>query len=901
MDDLLSPQGWSINFRAKSSTDQLRQFVKSYTQWDWPLEGKGVARGRISGPRGDVHVSDIDLELASGSMTLKADGEIGPMGSEAQFNMPFKITDITTDDLAILANPLGYADAVPVGLQGQVGGVLVGKRGDDLRIRDIDLAVASDIVAINAGGNAGGTIGPLGKAAAFNIPISAESGDLIALAGAFGFDSPLGGQLKMSAVLGGIIGGLELNGVSANLTSPFGRLAANGSVASLGSNAECDLDLDASVPDLAALEPALGWSLVQYPGLSLTSDAKLLCTEGRARLPNVTGVIKGEGIRSGRFSGQLPDLSRLASGSIASRLGSGFIAVDLEADDLGQLTRPLGLTTSTAVSAKLSATVVGNTQPEAPLFVAFKGDTDAMRLRVNGQVNVSGEQTTFDLSSSFDTDDVGEVNRLFDAGIPLDGPLSLEAVLQRDMSHDAKTFNGTVRASFQNISATAEGNFSWPLQSGDQLRLEFESPSLADLSRWLPGNYLDPGPLRFQSQFTIDEHNAPLGQFSATLGNNDLSGVTNIQGINLGDFPEVSVTPANKVRIAGHFKSSRLNLLEIFPPRAKTPDAAKTRESFFSDEPLSVDWIKNADLDIHLQADDLVSRGFEAKGLSTGINVADGVLDISARSGEFSGGTFSMDIGLDTRTAPYATDFRFDINGLILDQVPALQNFKLPLQGAIDVAIDLSGKGVSPKEIVSGSSGSLLASGTDAVIPASNVDFLTGSILFGFLNLINPKEKSEFHSLDCGLIGFRIVDGIAMSRDSVALQTPDVTYLVRGGFSLKDESIVFAVKPKARKGVGISAATLTNVFRLAGTLTEPRREADLEGVAKTGATWGLAAITGGLSILAQGLFDRFTGSQDVCRIANDSQQLLLAEPPESVLNTWERLQPADAPTDGRKP
>ncbi|HCX88662.1 MAG TPA: hypothetical protein DG761_11615, partial [Gammaproteobacteria bacterium] len=672
-----------------------------------------------------------------------------------------------------------------------------------------------------------------------------------------------------------------LNGVSANLTGAFGRLGLNGSVASLGSNAECDLDVDASVPDLAALEPALGWSLDQYPGLSLTSDAKLLCTEGRTRLSNVSGVIKGEGIRSGRFSGQLPELFHLASGSIA---------VDLTLDDLGRFTQPLGLTASTAVPAKLSAKVVGSTQPESPLFVVFKGNTDAMRLRVNGQVNVSGEKTTFDLTSRFDTDDVSRVNQLFEATIPLDGPLSLEAVLQRNMSHDSKTVSGTLRASFQNFDAAAQGTFSWPLRSGNQLRLEFESLSLANLSRWLPGNYLDPGPLRFESQFTIDEHNAPLGQFSATLGNNDLSGVANVQGINLGDFPEVSVTPGKKVRIAGHFKSSRLNLLEIFPPRAKTPDAAKTRESFFSDEPLSVDWIKNADLDIHLQADDLISRGFEAKGLSTDINVADGVLDISARSGEFSGGTFSMDIGLDTRTAPYATDFRFDINDLVLDQVPALQNVKLPLQGAIDVAIDLSGKGVSPKEIVSGSSGSLLASGTDAVIPASNADFLTGSILFGFLNLINPKEKSEFHSLDCGLIGFRIVDGIAMSRDSVALQTPDVTYLIRGGFSLKDESIVFAVKPKARKGVGISAATLTNVFRLAGTLTEPRREADLEGVAKTGATWGLAAITGGLSILAQGLFDKFTGSQDVCRIANDSRQLLLAEPPECVLHAWNQLQ-----------
>ncbi|RZO14771.1 MAG: hypothetical protein EVB04_06655 [Candidatus Thioglobus sp.] len=156
--------------------------------------------------------------------------------------------------------------------------------------------------------------------------------------------------------------------------------------------------------------------------------------------------------------------------------------------------------------------------------------------------------------------------------------------------------------------------------------------------------------------------------------------------------------------------------------------------------------------------------------------------------------------------------------------------------------------------------------------------------------MINPQEKLESHSLDCGFIGFRIVDGIAMSRDSVALQTPDVTYLVRGGFSLKDESIVFAVKPKARKGIGLSAATLTNVVRVTGTFIESRREVDPEGVATTGATWGLAAMTGGLSILAQGLFDKFTGSGDVCGIANSNQQLLLAEPSECVLNKWNQLQ-----------
>ena len=140
-----------------------------------------------------------------------------------------------------------------------------------------------------------------------------------------------------------------------------------------------------------------------------------------------------------------------------------------------------------------------------------------------------------------------------------------------------------------------------------------------------------------------------------------------------------------------------------------------------------------------------------------------------------------------------------------------------------------------------------------------------------------------------------------MSQDTVALKTPDVTYLIRGGFSLRDESVVLLINPKARKGFGISAANLTNFYRVGGTLLKPKIEADPEGVLKTGVTWGLAAATAGLSILAQGLVDKFTGDQDVCGIADKNLQKLLAENPESMLKIWKRLQTVESPDSEAKP
>ena len=227
---------------------------------------------------------------------------------------------------------------------------LVGER-KDLNVSEIKLAVASDIVTINAGGNAGGTIGPLGKSAVFDIPISAESDDLIALAGAFGFDSPLGGQVKMSAALDGTIGDLDLNGVSANLTSPFGRMALNGSVASLGSNAEYDLDVDASVVDIGAMDHLLELPLDDYSAIGAKGSARIQYTAGRTIITELRGTLAGDGIRNGRFSGEVPDITQL---------GASSLAIDVELVDIGRFARQLHINPSYADSVKLKASLVGS-------------------------------------------------------------------------------------------------------------------------------------------------------------------------------------------------------------------------------------------------------------------------------------------------------------------------------------------------------------------------------------------------------------------------------------------------------------------------------------------------------------------------------------------------------------
>ena len=859
-----------LEFTAKAQTQVLGTLMRSYGV-EFPYAGSASAISKISGYPGDVHVRELDVELISESTTVTASGSIGPLGKGANFDLPFRID---AQNLALVAKPFGVA--LPGEINGQMTARFDGKK-NRFSVNDIELNITSDLLNLTATG----MIGPLGKSAAFNVPVTAQSDDLAAAMEMFGYESPVGGKVRLSTVLTGRLDAVDLKHVSVQLDNDFGRFGADGSVSALGVDTEFELDINAVVPDIAQLESMLKLPLDHYPNVGLSGSAKLLRNNGRLRLSGVDGQITGKGIRFGRFSGQIPDLTYPASGSVN---------VDLAVDDLGAFTQPLGLKVDKTVPMRLSGNIVGSSQRGSPLVVIVEGISDDAELHINAKVNPFDRKMTFELDARFETQEVSNVNEMFGTTIPLDGPLSLGILLRRDASQDANTASGRVWVSANGLSAKAEGDFSWPLRAGNEVNLTFETPSLANLSRWLPGEYLDPGPLHFESNFEIDSQNTPLGEFAMTLGNNDLSGSAHLQGIDLSKFPNLAVNPGEKIRIIGELKSSRLNMIEIFPPRKRIPEDPESRDGVFNNDPLQVAWLDRFNVDVGLDADDLVTRGFEARGLNSQIRTSDGKLEISARSGEFSGGTFEMDIGLDTRQSPYAANFTFEIDGLILNQVPALKDVQLPLEGTLDVAIELSGKGASPKEIVSTSSGSLLARGDHTYIPASGFDFLTNSILVQMLSVINPKKKSEFHRLDCGVIGFRIVDGIAMSRDSVALQTRDVTYLIRGGFSLKDESLVFLINPKARKGFGVSAAHLTNFYRIGGNLLKPKIEADPEGLLKTGVTWGLAAATAGLSILAQGLFDKFTGDQDVCLIADTNQERLLVAKPESVPEAWKRLQ-----------
>ncbi len=134
--------------------------------------------------------------------------------------------------------------------------------------------------------------------------------------------------------------------------------------------------------------------------------------------------------------------------------------------------------------------------------------------------------------------------------------------------------------------------------------------------------------------------------------------------------------------------------------------------------------------------------------------------------------------------------------------------------------------------------------------------------------MLNPQTEADRDSeLVCGVLNFVIVDGIATADNGIALQTARANVLGSSLIDLGSEAIEIRARPKAREGVGVNMAQFSDFVMIGGTLMAPRPVTDVSGALGTAGTVGAAFATGGLSLLAQGLFSRIFSSDDPCGVA----------------------------------
>ena len=323
---------------------------------------------------------------------------------------------------------------------------------------------------------------------------------------------------------------------------------------------------------------------------------------------------------------------------------------------------------------------------------------------------------------------------------------------------------------------------------------------------------------------------------------------------------------------------------DVLKPRS---DVA-TPHRLFSERALELSWLKSFEAEIDLSIESVINEYFKISKLNGKIAVADGRINVSSLSARINEGTLDADIYLDASSEVPKVALDIQIDAIMLGSVSAFAQNGVIANGKTAFSLKLKGSCRSIAAMLATAHGELELETRDAIVNHRGAGLVSSDLLLGFINILNSRKDSDGRThIECGVVHFPIVNGIATNRAGLGLRTRDLTVLGGGTVSLKDESIDIGIKPKPRTGVGFNVTGLIDFVRLGGNLREPKLVTDAPGVATAGLKVGAAVASAGLSILAEGLFDRLTADHDVCAIALGEEKFhdQTADRPSILQNT----------------
>ena len=874
------------------------------------LAGLGALPARPFSCSGTLRARGFPLELGHvdvrlGRAVLRADGSLGRPpamnGTSLSLNLSAPDGGLMVQ-LAHVALPPGA-----VAVRGKVA-IAAGA----VTIRDLRARVGGNTLA------ADGVIATSKTYAGSTFTVRAAGPDLAALDGLAGTHLP-GGPFAVDARLTMVRSGFRVDRLKGRLWAD--RVTAAGRVVTADGLAGTALDLSVAGKDPAALA-----SLIGLPGLPpgpFRARARLEIEPGRIHVSGIdaalgSGTFTGavdvasppgagpvevafEG--TGRNAAELAALTGLEHLPAAPYRASVRLAVTRGAVQFTDLEAVLGsesvtlrgrLTTGTGlVGSSLEITASGKdvsrlgrilgfpALPPVPFSLAggvdivadgyrlrrLAGTIAANRILVDGTV-APERRSRLALDVNLKGSDVGSLRAVLAGlgvpGIPTDlppGPYSCAGHIEHGPAGLAFR---AVRLSLAGLSGSVEGAVgAAPSFRGTDLRVSAKGAGTVQL----------PGP---RGRPVILSGFAAAGRVRLRHGK--------------------AGAPEPVLGISGSLTTRRLELGAR--PGAAREAAKPASELVVPDEPLELDFLKVFDGTIRCRIGELILPSARLKGLVVGVHLAGGALRLDPIEGvPGHGGTIRGTLSIE----PAGTGYRAALSAAIEKTPVDLSRGTSGVETwpALNSRIELVGSGRSLHQIMSTAGGRFSATIGGGRIASGALEVVGGSALMQILDIINPFAKNEPSTrLDCAVVAGRIAGGV-VTLDPLGLKTANVTTTGRGTLYLATEKLDVVITAKPRRGLGLSASSLTNsLLKVGGTLRRPvPRVRPLTGAANT----GVAVATAGLSLLARGLWNRVTSGADICAAMRRKVDTLWRNPPARASAPSSSHGPSTAPTGSPVP
>ena len=631
-------------------------------------------------------------------------------------------------------------------------------------------------------------------------------------------------------------------------STPGLQLALAGEVDKLLEPTSLRARLGLESPDLAAVLKVYGYEVEGLPAFPIVIDSAVSGAPDKLEIERAT-VISGDSRIS--VSGLLGDPLTLAGLDLAIEVATPDVFEFLSVVNSEPLPRlPLDVGGQITLS------------PEGVAFNQVKGTIGGARLSLQGLVSGENPLDDFHFTLSTQGPDLGAV---------------LAPWWERDIAHAPYQLTLKVEGDSgalhveQLEASVADAHISAQI-SFDKLEdltsahgtIKLDGPSSANLAQLL-GIDGTIGDTTYALSVVIEKTPdwLQLNPIRLETGDGDLSGSVNIH---LGPQPAIDMDLHSKfvnfsfllpnLNELESEAQARTGLAEDAPVLSQKLSAKELAERVIPDEPLDFDWLRNVQVSVRYQVDEIFISNEMTSTAIIDFSIADGVL--SSKRIHWDGNFLAGDAELVIRALGETNEIDLYLD---LERVPLFQFFGgvSDNQPGAMYRARVRAVGNTLRQMARSSNGVLLINAGGGRLDNHGVDLILGDAFDELIVLLNPFAETDTHTrIICYAAALTIEDGKIKAVPGLAVRTDKMDLASAGEINLHNEKLNLAFNSRSRKGVGISASkAITPYFKIGGTLANPRLALDVKGAALSG---GAAVATGGLSILAEGLWDRWVAT-----------------------------------------
>ncbi len=318
---------------------------------------------------------------------------------------------------------------------------------------------------------------------------------------------------------------------------------------------------------------------------------------------------------------------------------------------------------------------------------------------------------------------------------------------------------------------------------------------------------------------------------------------------------------AEPLRVQATLAAATIDLARLrasaAPTRAPSTPAQR-REPLFGDAPLPFDDLPSIDAEIALRIERLEVPGMPPlSALDARLVNSAGLLDVSRLDFTFADGPVRTRLKVSQRDgAAPQVEAQVDARSVSIDALGAVassggKHFK---GGRANLDLKVSMAGQTPAKLAASATGDALLTFSGVALVGTSGGSLDQNIVARVLEALLPKSVPHRDLvLQCVVARLPLRNGVAKIDRSMAMETSQVAVSASGQINLARQTIGLAFQPQAKKGLDLKAANMVELLLLTGPLQAPELSINPLGAARQAADLGIAAATGGWSLLAPAL------------------------------------------------